>query len=140
MEANTVGSSEHHSLVDATSSSSASLLAAEGATVSCGHLACRMPDAGCRWTLAQADLIQASIAKGGNGDDAAGSARQKSGALKQELLGLLRKIEEWQFTWPCREPVDPNEVPECLDVVVPNQIENHGGAYYQRTTNKQTNN
>jgi histone acetyltransferase len=70
-------------------------------------------DAG--WTLA--DLIQASVAKGGNGDDATGGARQKSGALKQELLGLLRKIEEQQFAWPFREPVDPNEVPDYLDVI-----------------------
>jgi hypothetical protein len=67
-----------------------------------------VPDAGC--TLA--DLIQVFVVKGRNGDDGAGGAWQKSGALKQELLGLLCKIEERQFTWPCREPVDMIEVPD----------------------------
>lgn len=59
------------------------------------------------WTLP--DLLQSAL----RGDD----ARLKSSALKQELLGMIRKIEEQQFAWPFREPVDLNEVPDYLDVV-----------------------
>jgi Bromodomain len=70
-------------------------------------------------------------------DDAAGIAWQMSGALKQELLGLLRKIEERPYTWPCRESVDPSEVPDYLDVV-PNPIDLKTMA--ARTNNKETKN
>jgi histone acetyltransferase len=31
-------------------------------------------------------------------------------ALKSELLGMVRKVEEQQFAWPFREPVDTDEV------------------------------
>jgi histone acetyltransferase len=51
-------------------------------------------DAG--WTLN--DLIEAT----GVGKE---TDRQK-GALKSELLALVRKIQEQQFAWPFREPVD----------------------------------
>jgi hypothetical protein len=53
------------------------------------------------WTLN--DLI----ASNGPGKDA---DRQKS-VLKTELLTIVRKVEEQQFAWPFREPVDPSEVP-----------------------------
>jgi len=59
------------------------------------------------WTLA--DLIAAT----GQGKEA---DRQKS-ALKSELLAMVRKIEEQQFSWPFREPVDTNEVKDYLDIV-----------------------
>ncbi|ACI65425.1 predicted protein, partial [Phaeodactylum tricornutum CCAP 1055/1] len=59
------------------------------------------------WTLA--DLTTAS----GQGKEA---DRQKS-ALKTTLLAMLRKIEEQQFAWPFREPVDLTEVPDYLQVV-----------------------
>ena len=42
--------------------------------------------------------------------------RQKS-ALKTELISMIRKIEEQQFAWPFREPVDPAEVPDYLNVI-----------------------
>lgn len=86
------------------------------------------------WTLS--DLIQASSTRGGTsninnatlnnynyfGDETTttmvtANGRQKSSALKQEMLGLLRKIEEQVFAWPFREPVDPSEVPDYLDVI-----------------------
>lgn len=53
------------------------------------------------WTLT--DLISS---QGQNKD----SDRQKN-ALKGDLLNIVRKIEEKQFAWPFREPVDPAEVP-----------------------------
>jgi histone acetyltransferase len=59
------------------------------------------------WTIT--DLVPSS----NRGDD----IKQKSSALKQELLAIVRKIEEQQFAWPFREPVDPNEVPDYLDVI-----------------------
>ena len=41
--------------------------------------------------------------------------RAKS-ALKSELLQMVRKIEEQQFAWPFREPVDTTEVAvRCID-------------------------
>ena len=42
--------------------------------------------------------------------------RQKT-ALKTDLLAMVRKIEEQQFAWPFREPVDTKEVPDYLDVI-----------------------
>jgi histone acetyltransferase len=59
------------------------------------------------WTMS--DLIAAT----GQGKEA---DRQKS-ALKSELLSMIRKIEEQQFAWPFREPVDTSEVGDYLDVI-----------------------
>jgi histone acetyltransferase len=59
------------------------------------------------WTLS--DLIQAA----NKSDD----MKQKSSALKQELLSIVRKIEEQQFAWPFREPVTPDEAPDYFDVI-----------------------
>lgn len=59
------------------------------------------------WTLT--DLLASS---GGAKD----SDRQRN-QLKSELLALVRKTEEQQFSWPFREPVDVNEVKDYLDVV-----------------------
>lgn len=56
------------------------------------------------WTLP--DLISS---QGQNKD----SDRQKN-ALKGDLLNIVRKIEEKQFAWPFREPVDPAEVPVSI--------------------------
>ena len=56
------------------------------------------------WTLQ--DLMQSS--------SAGGDTRL---SLKQDLLALVRKIEEQQFAWPFREPVDTTEVPDYLEVV-----------------------
>ena len=59
------------------------------------------------WTMA--DLISST---GGAKD----SDRQKN-QLKTELLALVGKVQEQQFSWPFREPVDTNEVTDYLDVV-----------------------
>jgi histone acetyltransferase len=59
------------------------------------------------WTMA--DLTQST---GASKD----SDRQKS-ALKSELRALLRKVQEKQFAWPFREPVDTEEVNDYLDVI-----------------------
>lgn len=59
------------------------------------------------WTMA--DLLAAT---GGAKD----GDRQKN-ALKSDLLALLRKVEEQQFAWPFREPVDTQEVTDYLDVI-----------------------
>lgn len=59
------------------------------------------------WTLN--DLMAAT----GQGKEA---DRQKA-ALKSELLGMVRKIEEQQYSWPFREPVDTSVVPDYLDVI-----------------------
>ena len=59
------------------------------------------------WTLA--DVVAAT----GQGKEA---DRQKA-ALKSELLAMVRKIEEQQFAWPFREPVDTTAVPDYLDVI-----------------------
>jgi histone acetyltransferase len=59
------------------------------------------------WVLA--DVLAAT----GQGKDA---DRQKT-ALKSELLSMLRKIEEQQFAWPFREPVDTTAVPDYLEVI-----------------------
>ena len=37
--------------------------------------------------------------------------------LKSELLSILRKIEDQQFSWPFRQPVDTNEVTDYLTIV-----------------------
>lgn len=48
------------------------------------------------WTMA--DLVAAT----GAGKD----ADRQRGALKSELLAIVRKIQEQHFSWPFREPVD----------------------------------
>jgi histone acetyltransferase len=60
------------------------------------------------WTLS--DLIQAS-------NRTTEDMKQKSQALKQELLALIRKIEEQQFAWPFRESVDPQDAPDYYEVI-----------------------
>jgi histone acetyltransferase len=55
-------------------------------------------DAG--WTMT--DLLAAT----GQGKD----VDRAKNALKSDLLGMVRKVEEQQFSWPFREPVDASEV------------------------------
>ena len=57
------------------------------------------------WTLQ--DMIQGA----GQGREADRSA------LKSDLLAIVRKVDEQQFSWPFREPVDTSEVPDYLDVI-----------------------
>jgi histone acetyltransferase len=38
-------------------------------------------------------------------------------ALKSELLGMIVKLEEQQFSWPFREPVDTTEVKDYLTII-----------------------
>lgn len=38
-------------------------------------------------------------------------------ALRTELLGIVRKLEEQHFAWPFRQPVNPDEVPDYLDII-----------------------
>lgn len=59
------------------------------------------------WTMS--DLLAAM----GQGKE---SDRQKT-ALKSEFLAMIRKIEEQQFAWPFREPVDTSEVPDYMEVI-----------------------
>lgn len=63
------------------------------------------------WTMA--DLMTST----GQGKD---TDRQKN-ALKSELLAIVRKVEDQQFAWPFREPVDTTEVSVCIqrDLLVP---------------------
>lgn len=60
------------------------------------------------WTFQ--DLVMVTSGQGRDGE------RQK-GALKNELLSILRKIDEQQFVWPFRLPVDTDEVKDYLDVI-----------------------
>ncbi|KAL3938020.1 MAG: hypothetical protein SGBAC_006977 [Bacillariaceae sp.] len=59
------------------------------------------------WTMA--DLLAAT----GQGKDV---DRAKT-VLKSELLAIVRKVEEQQFSWPFREPVDTSEVKDYLEVI-----------------------
>lgn len=59
------------------------------------------------WTMA--DLLASTNA-------AKDSDRQKS-HLKSELLSIVRKTEDQQFSWPFREPVDTTEVTDYLEVI-----------------------
>lgn len=59
------------------------------------------------WTMA--DLLALT---GGNKD----ADRQKN-VLKSELLALVRKTQEQQYSWPFREPVDTTEVQDYLEVI-----------------------
>jgi len=60
------------------------------------------------WTLA--DVMAAS------GSAQKDSDRQKN-FLKSELLHILQKIKDQNFSWPFREPVDTTEVKDYLDIV-----------------------
>jgi histone acetyltransferase len=44
-------------------------------------------------------------------------ADQRKDMLKKELLGLIQKVQDKQFSWCFRDPVDTNEVTDYLDVV-----------------------
>ena len=57
-----------------------------------------MAEAG--WTMAE---LMAATGQGKDMDRA-------KNALKSELLAMVRKVEEQQYAWPFREPVDTNEV------------------------------
>ncbi|KAG7355101.1 bromodomain containing protein [Nitzschia inconspicua] len=59
------------------------------------------------WTMA--DLLSAT----GQGKD----LDRAKNALKSELLSIVRKVEEQQYSWPFREPVDTTEVKDYLDVI-----------------------
>ena len=52
------------------------------------------------WTMT--DLLAAT----GQGKD----VDRAKNALKSEMLNIVRKVEEQQFAWPFREPVDTTEV------------------------------
>mmetsp|Transcript_11176 Transcript_11176/g.33103 ORF Transcript_11176/g.33103 Transcript_11176/m.33103 type:complete len:403 (-) Transcript_11176:60-1268(-) len=59
------------------------------------------------WTLAD---LQAYSGGSKDGD-------RKGNQLKSDLLALVRKVEEQQFSWPFREPVDTTEVKDYLDII-----------------------
>lgn len=59
------------------------------------------------WTLS--DLITST---GGAKD-----SDQKKDMLKKELLGLVQKVQEKQFAWCFRDPVDTLEVTDYLDTI-----------------------
>jgi len=59
------------------------------------------------WTIA--DLIATT----GQGKD----LDRAKNALKSELMAIVRKVEDQQFSWPFREPVDTNEVKDYLEII-----------------------
>lgn len=59
------------------------------------------------WTMA--DLLAST---GGAKD-----ADSRKNHLKTELLKLVKQIDEQQFAWPFRDPVDTNEVKDYLDII-----------------------
>lgn len=59
------------------------------------------------WTIA--DLMATT----GQGKD----LDRAKNALKSDLMAILRKVEDQQFAWPFREPVDTDEVKDYLDVI-----------------------
>mmetsp|Transcript_18367 Transcript_18367/g.23827 ORF Transcript_18367/g.23827 Transcript_18367/m.23827 type:complete len:136 (+) Transcript_18367:46-453(+) len=59
------------------------------------------------WTMA--DLL---LATGPQKD----AERQKN-QIKSDMLTILRKIDEQQFAWPFREPVDTTDVKDYLNVI-----------------------
>ena len=59
------------------------------------------------WTLA--DLVTST---GGTKD-----SDQKKDLLKKELLSLVHKVQEKQFAWCFREPVDTTEVTDYLEMI-----------------------
>jgi histone acetyltransferase len=65
-----------------------------------------MSEAG--WTM------QDLLASTGQGKD----LDRAKNALKSELLSMVRKIEEQQFAWPFREPVDISEVPVSITLPI----------------------
>ena len=48
---------------------------------------------------------------------AAKDSDKQRNVLKSELMSIVRKVEEQQFAWPFREPVDTTEVKDYLDVI-----------------------
>jgi histone acetyltransferase len=60
------------------------------------------------WTMT--DLLAAT----GQGKD----VDRAKNALKSELLSIVRKVEEQQFAWPFREPVDTSEVQVSKNEIV----------------------
>ena len=59
------------------------------------------------WTMA--DLMATT----GQGKD----LDRAKNALKSELMSIIRKVEDQQFAWPFREPVDTTEVKDYLDII-----------------------
>jgi histone acetyltransferase len=59
------------------------------------------------WTIA--DLMATT----GQGKD----LDRAKNALKSELMSIIRKVEDQQYAWPFREPVDTTEVNDYLDVI-----------------------
>ena len=59
------------------------------------------------WTMN--DLVEAT----GVGKE---TDRQK-GALKSDLMSIVRKIQEQQFAWPFREPVDIAAIPDYAEII-----------------------
>lgn len=59
------------------------------------------------WTMA--DLMATT----GQGKD----LDRAKNALKSELIGIVRRVEEQQSSWPFREPVDTNEVKDYLEII-----------------------
>ena len=59
------------------------------------------------WTIHDMQLAT------GQGKDA---DRARS-ALRSDMLTIVRKVDEQQFAWPFREPVDTDEVKDYLDVI-----------------------
>jgi len=41
----------------------------------------------------------------------------KKNQIKSDMLTILRKIDEQQFAWPFREPVDTTDVKDYLNVI-----------------------
>lgn len=82
------------------------------------------------WTMA--DLMAAT----GQGKD----VDRAKNALKSELLNIVRKVEEQQFAWPFREPVDTTEVKVCCSssisqrLVSPLALISHSFFFLIRTT------
>jgi histone acetyltransferase len=58
------------------------------------------------WTMS--DLMTAT----GQGKD----ADRAKNALRSDMLSIVRKVEEQQFAWPFREPVDTSEVKVRIDI------------------------
>jgi len=59
------------------------------------------------WTML--DLISSA--------NAARENDRRKNNLKSEILALIHKVQQQQFAWPFRQPVDTKEVPEYLKVI-----------------------
>ncbi|GKY94889.1 hypothetical protein MPSEU_000453800 [Mayamaea pseudoterrestris] len=60
------------------------------------------------WTMS--DLVEATGVVGKDTD------RQK-GAQRSDLLSIVRKVQEQQFAWPFREPVDIIAIPDYAEII-----------------------